>query len=82
MCRDGHVARALSFITACRLDSNCELESAEAAEEEADLSSRNHFGLKVGLALSFIAMTLVATVIPVLLMRLSFYNVRALVLQI
>ena len=52
------VARALSFITACRLDANCELESAEAEEEEGNVNSREHFGLKVGLALSFIAMTM------------------------
>ena len=76
------VARALSFITACRLDANCELESAEAEEEEGNVNSREHFGLKVGLALSFIAMTLVASCIPVALMKLPYYNVRSLTILI
>ena len=74
------MARVLSFITACRIDSNCEIEMAEEDEAEEDRNSRENFGLKIGLALSFIAMTVAASYIPSIFMGYSFYNVCILIL--
>lgn len=65
--------RALKFITACQIDASCDLGTPEV---ESDNDSSAHFGLKVGLALSFIAMTVIASLIPSMLMSLPYYNVR------
>lgn len=70
------VERALAFITACQIDAGCGLGDPAQVEPGADRSSRAHFGLKVGLAMTFIAMTVIASWVPTLLMRLPVYNVR------
>jgi hypothetical protein len=70
------VERALAFVTACQIDSNCALGLATAVEPEVDRSSHSHVGLKVGLAMSLFTMTVISSVIPAALMRLPMYNVR------
>jgi hypothetical protein len=73
-----NVERALAFITACQVDVNCVLESGEPEdvlmEESNDKST--YMGLKIGIALGFIPMTILSSFIPVLFMNSKFYGVR------
>jgi hypothetical protein len=80
MCADmATVERVVAFITACQVDGNCHLRSAAAAQSETDRSRDvTLFGLKVGLALSIIAMTVTSSFIPAAVMQLPMFNVRRL----
>jgi hypothetical protein len=80
MCADmATVERVVAFITACQVDANCHLRSAAAAESEIDRSRGvSLFGLKVGLALSIVAMTMTSSFIPAAVMQLPMFNVRRL----
>lgn len=70
------VERALAFITACQVDANCALEEDETEQGEKELNSSAHIGLKAGLALALLPMTVISSFIPLLFMRAPSYNVR------
>lgn len=69
---------AMQYIVACQVDSNCVVE-AEHSEDEVDSRSLEKggklWGLKIGLAFAFLAITVVSSFIPLLFKRLSSFKV-------
>lgn len=69
---------ALAFIMACHVDSGCTVEGEESveAEDRSVEQPSKLWGLKIGLAASFIAITVVASFLPSIFMRWRSYEVR------
>ena len=66
----------MSYIMACQADASCTLEE-EHEDEEDEGDHDKLWALKMGLAVAFLAITIVASFVPVLFKGLEHYSVRA-----
>eukprot|EP00892_Ulva_mutabilis_P009091 jgi/Ulvmu1/6554/UM003_0188.1 len=79
---DAAVKDALAYITACRIDPTCMVEGDAAAgdadgdhdEHDHGSDAAKHIGLKIGLAATFLGMTVVTSYLPLLFMWSSSYH--------
>lgn len=58
---------ALQYVMACQVDSNCVIEakhSENAKDKSADGSEGKLWGLKIGLSLVFVAMSILFSFVP------------------